>query len=110
MSSPSLAARLLLALVGAYRVLLSPLVGGTCRYTPSCSQYMADAVTRHGALRGGWLGLRRLARCHPFGGHGWDPVPENAEALFGLPSPRFISPSTLRRRWLDNRASRAVVR
>ncbi|HOC19441.1 MAG TPA: membrane protein insertion efficiency factor YidD [Vicinamibacterales bacterium] len=75
MSSPSLAARLLLALVGAYRVLLAPLVGGACRYTPSCSQYMTEAVRQHGALRGGWLGVRRLARCHPFGGHGFDPVP-----------------------------------
>jgi hypothetical protein len=75
MSSPNLAARLLMALVGAYRVLLAPLVGGACRYTPSCSQYMTEAVRRYGALRGGWLGVRRLARCHPFGGHGWDPVP-----------------------------------
>jgi putative membrane protein insertion efficiency factor len=75
MSSHSLAARLVLAIVGAYKVLLAPLVGGVCRFTPSCSDYMTEAVSRHGALRGGLLGLRRLARCHPLGGHGWDPVP-----------------------------------
>ena len=63
-------------MVRAYQVLLSPLVGGACRFHPSCSHYAAEAVTRHGAARGGWLGLRRLARCHPFGGHGLDPVPE----------------------------------
>ena len=72
---PGLAARLVLALVGAYRVLLAPLVGGSCRFTPTCSVYMSDAVRQHGASRGGWLGLRRLARCHPFGSHGFDPVP-----------------------------------
>ena len=80
MTSPSLAARLLLSLVGAYRVLLGPLVGGTCRFTPSCSEYMIEAVGRYGAVRGGWLGLRRLARCHPFGGHGLDPVPDGLGA------------------------------
>lgn len=76
MASGSLAARLVLALVGAYKVLLAPLLGGVCRFTPSCSEYMSEAVGRYGALRGGWLGLRRLARCHPLGGHGLDPVPD----------------------------------
>ena len=47
-----------------------------CRYLPSCSEYASDAIARHGALRGGWLALRRLGRCHPFGGHGYDPVPD----------------------------------
>ena len=68
-------ARIVLAALRAYKVLLSPLFAGSCRFTPSCSEYMADAVRQHGVLRGGWLGLGRLARCHPFGKHGWDPVP-----------------------------------
>jgi uncharacterized protein len=72
---PGLAAGAILLAVRAYQVLLSPLLGGACRFEPSCSRYMAEAVTRHGALRGGWLGLRRLARCHPFGSSGFDPVP-----------------------------------
>jgi uncharacterized protein len=71
-----LAAQALLALVRGYQVLLSPIVGGACRFQPTCSQFMAEAVARHGAARGGWLGLRRLARCHPFGSHGYDPVPD----------------------------------
>jgi putative membrane protein insertion efficiency factor len=70
-----LAVVLVLALVKCYKVLLSPLFSGACRYYPSCSDYMADAVRLHGAWRGVWLGCRRLARCHPFGGHGVDPVP-----------------------------------
>lgn len=47
-----------------------------CRYQPTCSAYALDALERHGALRGSWLAVRRLGRCHPWGGHGWDPVPE----------------------------------
>jgi putative membrane protein insertion efficiency factor len=70
-----LSARALLAAVRGYQLLLSPLFAGSCRYIPSCSQYMAEAVGRHGAVRGGWLGIRRLARCHPLGASGFDPVP-----------------------------------
>ena len=73
---PSVPARALLAAVRGYQLLASPLFAGSCRYEPSCSHYMADAVRRHGAIRGGWLGIRRLARCHPFGSHGFDPVPD----------------------------------
>lgn len=107
MSSPSAAARVIQALVGAYRVLLGPLMGGACRYTPSCSEYMSQAVARHGALRGGWLGLRRLARCHPLGGHGWDPVPDDAECRMRKVA---VFRPLLRRRGPDHRESRAVVR
>jgi putative membrane protein insertion efficiency factor len=64
-----------LALLRAYKLLISPLFTGCCRYQPSCADYMAEAVRVHGAARGVWLGLARLARCHPFGGHGFDPVP-----------------------------------
>jgi len=70
----------LLAVVRGYQVLLSPIVGGACRFEPSCSHYMAEAIERHGAGRGAWLGLRRLARCHPLGSHGYDPVPPEEHA------------------------------
>lgn len=63
------------ALLAAYKTVLSPLFAGSCRFTPSCSEYMAEAIELHGWLRGSWLGLRRLARCHPFGSFGSDPVP-----------------------------------
>jgi len=59
----------------AYKVLISPLFIGSCRFEPSCADYMRDAIVVHGVIRGGWLGLRRLCRCHPLGGHGVDPVP-----------------------------------
>lgn len=74
--SRSLAVRSVLVLIRGYKILVSPLFTGACRFTPSCSDYMAEAVARHGVLRGGWLGLVRLSRCHPLGGHGVDPVPE----------------------------------
>lgn len=69
--------RVALALIRAYKVLLSPLFAGSCRYTPGCADYMSEAITRHGLVRGGWLGTKRLCRCHPFGGHGYDPVPHH---------------------------------
>lgn len=69
-------AGLLLGLIRAYQYLLSPWVGGACRYTPTCSAYAADAIRRFGPLRGGWLTVKRLARCHPWGSAGYDPVPE----------------------------------
>ena len=67
--------RLLLALITLYRWTLSPLLGPRCRFHPSCSHYTFDAIRTHGALRGSWLGLRRLARCHPWHPGGYDPVP-----------------------------------
>jgi hypothetical protein len=72
---PGPAARLLLLLVDAYRVALSPLLGGHCRFFPSCSVYAQEAVRSHGARRGALLALRRLGRCHPFSVGGFDPVP-----------------------------------
>ena len=62
--------------VRAYRLLLSPYVGHNCRYTPTCSAYALEALSRHGAFRGSWLTLRRLGRCHPWGGFGVDDVPD----------------------------------
>jgi uncharacterized protein len=73
--APGVAANVVLALLSAYKLLLSPLFTGCCRFQPSCADYMAGAVRIHGAARGVGLGLKRLARCHPFGGHGFDPVP-----------------------------------
>lgn len=69
-----------LLLVRLYQALLRPLLGGHCRFEPSCSEYAAEALRHHGPLRASWLILRRLARCHPFGGSGWDPVPHRAPA------------------------------
>jgi len=71
----TLPARLLAALVRGYRYLLSPWWGRQCRFTPTCSQYAIDALERHGAARGSWLAFRRVLRCHPWGGGGFDPVP-----------------------------------
>ena len=68
------ATRTLTWLVRAYQVGLSPFAGGACRFTPSCSAYALEALERHGAWRGGWMALRRIARCHPWGHHGFDPV------------------------------------
>lgn len=64
-----------LLLLKGYKLAVSPWFAGSCRYYPSCSNYMAEAVVRHGVWRGSWLGFRRLMRCHPLGGHGVDPVP-----------------------------------
>ena len=66
---------LLRGLIRAYQLLLSPVLGPRCRFVPSCSAYTAEAITVHGPLRGVGLGLRRLCRCHPWGGAGFDPVP-----------------------------------
>lgn len=65
----------LLGLIRLYQLTLSPVLPPSCRYHPTCSRYAYTAVARHGAARGGWLAARRLARCQPWGGHGYDPVP-----------------------------------
>ena len=62
--------------VRAYRLVISPFLGANCRYQPTCSVYALEALERHGALKGGWLALRRMARCHPWGGSGIDNVPD----------------------------------
>ncbi len=70
--------RLLLAILTGYKGLISPFFWGSCRFVPSCSEYARLAVIEHGALKGSWLAMRRLARCHPAGSHGFDPVPPRA--------------------------------
>jgi putative membrane protein insertion efficiency factor len=66
----------LLGVIGAYRYGISPLLGRSCRFYPSCSEYAAQAIDRHGALRGSWLAVKRIGCCHPFHPGGYDPVPE----------------------------------
>jgi len=75
-SDSGLPARAALLLLRVYKILVSPLFAGSCRFMPSCSDYTAEAIGRYGVIRGSWLGLRRLARCQPFGSHGYDPVPD----------------------------------
>ena len=65
----------LLLLIKIYQWTISPLLGPKCRYTPSCSHYAAEALQKHGLFKGGWLAIKRIARCHPWGGSGHDPVP-----------------------------------
>lgn len=65
--------------IGFYRTAISPYTPASCRYTPTCSAYAAEAIQKHGSLKGSWLAFRRLLRCHPFGGQGYDPVPETRD-------------------------------
>ncbi|MGN0092657.1 MAG: membrane protein insertion efficiency factor YidD [Alistipes sp.] len=65
----------LIALVRFYQICISPLTPPACRFTPTCSQYALEALRRYGALKGSWLAIKRIARCHPWGGSGYDPVP-----------------------------------
>jgi hypothetical protein len=68
----------LLALVWVYRRGVSPFLGLNCRYVPTCSEYAAEALRRYGGIRGGWMALKRIGRCHPWGGSGYDPVPRRS--------------------------------
>lgn len=71
--------KLIIGLVRFYQLAISPWIGSRCRYQPTCSHYMIDAVNEWGPLKGFWLGIKRIGRCHPWGGHGFDPVPENPD-------------------------------
>lgn len=80
MDGTSPVARGLVVLIRGYQRGISPLLPASCRFTPSCSEYGVEAIRLHGALRGGALTVRRLLRCHPWGGSGYDPVPPPREA------------------------------
>ena len=67
--------RIAILVVRFYQLALRPLLPNACRFTPSCSEYAAEAINKHGAFKGGWLAIRRISRCHPWGGQGYDPVP-----------------------------------
>jgi putative membrane protein insertion efficiency factor len=69
--------RVMLGLIRIYQLTLSPWLGRDCRYTPTCSAYAAEAIRRFGPRRGAWLALKRVGRCHPWGGAGYDPVPDS---------------------------------
>ena len=79
------AARAIDTVLRAYQVVAAGRIS-PCRYVPSCSTYAREAVAHHGAVRGSWYAARRLARCHPWGGHGFDPVPGTDEAAAGSPA------------------------
>ena len=81
MTPLTIARRTALASLTLYKLLLSPLFAGSCRFLPSCSDYAREAVVRHGVIRGSWLAARRLARCHPLGSSGFDPVPHRGTRL-----------------------------
>ena len=83
-------ARVLWALIWLYRMMLSPLLGANCRFEPSCSAYAQEAIRRYGAATGSLLALRRILRCHPWGGWGWDPVPDPLHTLHS--HPRGVTP------------------
>ena len=73
----------LIAGVRVYQFTLGPILGGRCRFEPSCSFYAIEAIRLHGPIRGAWLSVRRIARCHPWGGHGYDPPPPKRDSSGG---------------------------
>lgn len=85
-SLASLPGRLLIGLIRVYQWTVSPYLPASCRYHPGCSSYAAEAIARHGPVMGLWLAVKRIARCHPWGGMGYDPVPPKPARLSWEPS------------------------
>ena len=77
---------ILIGLLKAYRFAISPLYGQVCRYHPSCSAYALEAVTVHGSVKGSWLSVRRVGRCHPWAAGGYDPVPAKKTSAVAVPN------------------------
>ncbi len=77
------AGAILRGLIRAYQLLIAPVLGPRCRHLPSCSEYTSEAIALHGPVRGGWMGLRRIVRCNPWGTSGYDPVPGSDGAQSG---------------------------
>lgn len=67
--------KIFILLIRFYQLSISPILGQNCRYSPTCSQYSIEAINKYGALKGGWMALKRIFSCHPWGGSGYDPVP-----------------------------------
>ena len=84
----------LIGLLKGYRFAISPLYGQVCRYHPTCSAYALEAVQTHGALRGTWLAMRRVARCHPWAAGGFDPVPPQKNRRSSTHSSSLVTPTT----------------
>lgn len=79
-NKPSIPGRIIILLIRFYQAAISPWLGPSCRHQPTCSAYMVEAIQEWGALRGGWLGIKRLLKCHPWGTSGYDPVPKKDSA------------------------------
>ena len=84
----------IIGLLKAYRFAISPLYGQVCRYHPTCSAYALEAVQTHGAVRGTWLAMRRVARCHPWAAGGLDPVPSHKNRMSSTPPSSLATPTT----------------
>jgi putative membrane protein insertion efficiency factor len=94
----------LLALVGLYRLTISPWLGNNCRYEPSCSAYALEALREYGAFRGVWLAMKRIGRCHPWGGSGYDPVPNDA-----IPDDEFVPVTPVAQAFVEVEDSEATL-
>ena len=77
---------ILRGLISGYQLFISPILGPRCRHLPSCSEYTSEAIAVHGPVRGGWMGLRRILRCHPWGTSGYDPVPGTEDGESSRPA------------------------
>ncbi|MEB3768336.1 membrane protein insertion efficiency factor YidD [Acinetobacter sp. MD2] len=100
--------RILHWLIRLYQIAISPLLGPRCRYIPTCSQYALEALQRHGAVHGVWLSTRRICRCHPWGGSGYDPVPVKAIRFISfqpIDSQTFLVVVPFRKRFLNQNRS-----